>query len=190
MRHPLLFAFVSLVFLPSCAAHGHGYTRVHHAHGSSGADAAVAAIELIADIAQLVVTSQDCDPVVEEVVVAPTPPAPPEPPAASVLVVPPLSPLPSAPAPNAMHGPFDAAAARRALGAVDLSACRQHTAPRGYGHATITYTPDGTPVMVAVDAPSGLSPDAASCIGDRLGAFPVAPFSGGPVTVGTTYFVP
>jgi hypothetical protein len=85
---------------------------------------------------------------------------------------------------------FDAARARTALGAVDLAPCRAAGAPRGYGHAKITFNPDGKASKVVVDTPDGLSDPAVKCIGDRLGAVTVPEFEGSLVTVGTSFFVP
>ena len=85
---------------------------------------------------------------------------------------------------------FDAKRARVALGSVDLSSCRLVGAPRGYGHATVTFNPDGGASKVVVDTPSGLGDLAVKCIGDRLGAVTVPQFQGSLVSVGTTWFVP
>lgn len=87
---------------------------------------------------------------------------------------------------------FDAKGARAALGAVAVSACRAEGAPRGYGHAKVTFNPDGKASKVVVDTPDGLSSSAVTvkCIGDRLGAVVVPQYAGNLVTVGTTWFVP
>jgi hypothetical protein len=85
---------------------------------------------------------------------------------------------------------FDAQGARTALGAVDLSACRAAGAPRGYGHAVVTFNPAGNISKVVVDEPNGLSPDAAKCIGDALGKVTVREYKGNLVRVGTSWFVP
>jgi hypothetical protein len=85
---------------------------------------------------------------------------------------------------------FDGARARSALSSVDVAACRELGVPRGYGHAKVSFNPSGEATKVVVDEPSGLSPAAARCIGDRLGTVAVDPFRGSYVTVGTTWFVP
>jgi len=85
---------------------------------------------------------------------------------------------------------FDPGAARSALNAIDVSACTASGAPRGYGHAKVVWNPDGSISKVIVDEPSGLSAEAAKCIGDRFGTATVKPFRGGMVSVGATYFVP
>jgi hypothetical protein len=86
--------------------------------------------------------------------------------------------------------PFDAKSARSALAQVDLARCRQAGAPRGYGHAKATINPSGDISKVIIDEPTGMSADAAKCIGDAIGRATVAEFSGSLVTVGTTWFGP
>jgi|GEM_PF-6519482 len=85
---------------------------------------------------------------------------------------------------------FDAKAARGALGDVDLDACRAAGAPRGYGHALVTFNPSGDISKVVVDDPSGLPVSAVRCIGDELGKTRIKEYKGSAVTVGTTWFVP
>lgn len=98
-----------------------------------------------------------------------------------------LPPAPPAPPPPIA---FNAEAVRNALAAVDLGACRAAGAPRGYGHAKATVTRSGDISKVVVDAPAGMPPAAAQCIGDAIGRVTVPEFGGTYVTVGTTYFVP
>lgn len=86
--------------------------------------------------------------------------------------------------------PFDAKRARAALSEVDLTACREAGAPRGYGHAKATINPSGDISKVVIDEPSGMPPAAVKCVGDALGTATVPEFSGNLVTVGTTWFVP
>jgi hypothetical protein len=104
----------------------------------------------------------------------------PLPPASSRDRVPDPEPLPA----------FDGARARSELSSVDVADCREAGVPRGYGHARVSFNPSGEATKVVVDEPSGLSPRAYRCIGDRLGTVTVAPFRGSYVTVGTTWFVP
>lgn len=85
---------------------------------------------------------------------------------------------------------FDAKAARAELSRVDLSACRDAGAPRGYGHAKVTFNPDGRASKVVVDTPAGLSDAAVKCVGDRLGMVTVPTYEGSLVTMGSTWFVP
>lgn len=85
--------------------------------------------------------------------------------------------------------PFDAHAARAALSEIDVSPCREAGAPAGFGHAKVTFNPDGRSSKVVVDEPSGMSAAAAKCIGDRIGTATVPPFRGSLVTMGTTYHV-
>jgi hypothetical protein len=84
---------------------------------------------------------------------------------------------------------FDPQAARVALNNIDVSGCREAGAPKGYGHAMVTFNPDGRISKVHIDVPTGLSQDAASCIGDRMGTATITPFKGSLVTMGTTYRV-
>jgi hypothetical protein len=84
---------------------------------------------------------------------------------------------------------FDPHAARQSLDGIDVSSCAVAGAKRGFGHAKVTMSPDGRITKVIVDEPSGLSDDAAKCIGERLGTATIRPFKGNLVTVGTTYYV-
>ncbi|MDB4937605.1 MAG: hypothetical protein JWP87_4577 [Labilithrix sp.] len=103
-------------------------------------------------------------------------------PAAAPAPPPPLLPPPPP--------PFDAKSARIALSQVDLAKCREAGAPRGYGHAKATINPSGDISKVVIDEPTGMSAEAATCIGDAIGRATVSEFSGSLVTVGTTWFVP
>jgi hypothetical protein len=113
-------------------------------------------------------------------------------PAGPATIVQPLPPQPS-PRDRAQISeklpPFDAASARAALASVDVSTCRQAGAPQGYGHARVTFNPDGAISKVIVDEPAGLTPQALQCIGDRLGSVRAQPFEGSLVTVGTVWHV-
>jgi len=84
---------------------------------------------------------------------------------------------------------FDPHAARRALDAIDVSPCKAAGARSGFGHAKVTMNPDGTASKVVVDEPTGMTPEAAKCVGDRLGTATVGPFRGSMVTVGTSFLV-
>ena len=104
---------------------------------------------------------------------------------------PPVQPFPKDRIPEGEQLPaFDPNAARSALNGIDVSSCRASGAPRGYGHAKVVWNPDGTISKVVVDEPSGLSAEAAKCVGDRLGTATVPAFRGSLVTVGTTWYVP
>lgn len=154
----------------------------HHHHRSDGADVAFAAVGLVAAAAILASSEREHrEP--ERIYYQPVyyvngPPAPPTPASAKDRVT------------NDETRSFDAKSARAALGAVDLAACRAEGAPRGYGHAKVTFNPDGKASKVVVDTPDGLSQSAVNCIGDRLGAVAVPEYEGSYVTVGTTWFVP
>jgi len=85
--------------------------------------------------------------------------------------------------------PFDRDAATKALGAVDLSACRAEGAPATTVHASVTYAPEGNISRVTVDRPAGLTVGALSCIGRLLGAARVPVFEGDAVTVSRSYTI-
>jgi hypothetical protein len=95
-------------------------------------------------------------------------------------------PPPPAPTPPAA---FDAAAARAALDGIDLGACQAEGAPLGYGHARVTFAPDGSVSRVAIESPSGLSSSAVRCIGAALGTATVPPFGGPASAIPTPFYV-
>lgn len=80
--------------------------------------------------------------------------------------------------------------ARGALSRIDVAPCRDAGAPRGKGHAKVTFSPEGNVSNVAIDAPNGLSEPAVACIGERLSAAKIAEYNGRAVTVGTFWFIP
>jgi len=102
-------------------------------------------------------------------------------------------PPPPPPARESPPGPppigFDGAAARASLDSVELDSCRAQGAPKGYGHAKLTFAPAGNITKVVVDSPAGLSAEAVSCIGSHLATASAPPFEGSPVTVGKTWLV-
>jgi hypothetical protein len=98
---------------------------------------------------------------------------------------PPARERPAGPPPPA----FDIAAARSSLASVDLAPCRAAGVPAGYGHARVTFGEAGNVTKVIVDSPSGLSPEAVSCVGQRLGTAEVPAFVGREVSVPTTWLV-
>jgi hypothetical protein len=108
------------------------------------------------------------------------------PPVYVVAPQPRVAPPPPAPAPLPA---FDAAAARAALDAIELGTCRADGAPLGYGHARVTFEPDGTVGHVAIDSPSGLSDAAVKCIGAVLGTATVPPFAGPAAAVPAPFYV-
>ncbi len=85
---------------------------------------------------------------------------------------------------------FDALRARNELAQVDLTKCRETGAPRGFGHAKVTFNPSGDISKVVIDEPAQMPASAAKCIGDEIGRSTIPVFSGSLVTVGTTWFVP
>lgn len=154
----------------------------HHHHGSDGADLAFATVGLLATVAMMAsdaeVERRESERIYYQPIYYVNGPAPP--------------PLPASAKDRVTDDrlqSFDAQSARAALGAVDLGECRAAGAPRGYGHAKVTFNPDGKASKVVVDTPDGLSDAAVKCIGDRLGAVTVPEYEGSYVTVGTTWFV-
>lgn len=110
-------------------------------------------------------------------------PPPPPPPA------PPPSPRDAVPIDDGRR-PFDPQAARAALSRIDVSPCADEAgAPRGYGHAKVTFNPDGSVSKVVIDEPKGLSDAAVECIGNRLGTATVPAFEGNLVVMGTSWYV-
>ena len=95
------------------------------------------------------------------------------------------------PPPPPSRQPFDAMAAKVALERLDVGSCRAQGAPRGYVHARTTFASTGAVRTVIVDAPAGLSPEAVSCLGTKIGEATVPPFEGGDdVAVAVSLFVP
>jgi hypothetical protein len=72
---------------------------------------------------------------------------------------------------------------------VSLDDCASRGLPRGYGHATVTFTADGRVESVAVDGARRLPVEAVACAVERLGAADVEPFAGSAIHVGTTWFL-
>lgn len=182
---PRALLIASLVAVTSgCYAGTHRHYRAHH-HHHGGGDGAALAIGLIAGAAIVAASTEHHhhrreEPIYVQQVVYVNGPAP--------------APLPASPrdrvASEAPPVGFDAKAARAALSSVDLTECRAAGAPRGYGHAKVTFNPDGRASKVVVDTPSGLSEPAVKCVGDRLGTVTVPEYEGSLVTVGSTWFVP
>jgi hypothetical protein len=183
LRHFALVFFA--VLLNGCYAGQHGAHVHSHAghrhHGSSGGDLAFAATLGIIAGAAIAASAEE------------ERPREPEPLYYQPVVYVNVAPQPASAKDRVTTNDtqtFDAKGARAALGAVDLAACRADGAPRGYGHAKVTFNPDGKASKVVVDTPDGLSASAVKCIGDRLGAVTVPEYEGSYVTVGTTWFVP
>jgi hypothetical protein len=101
-------------------------------------------------------------------------------------------PRPAPPPPPPAQVPpaaFNAAAARAAFDSIDLGECKAEGAPLGYGHARVTFAPDGNATHVAIESPSGLSSSAVKCIGAALGTATVPPFDGPASAVPTPFYV-
>jgi hypothetical protein len=103
---------------------------------------------------------------------------------------PPLPPTPpNVTPPDPVRVAFDKAGTERTLHDLDFRACAARGAPHGYGHARVTFDPRGAVTHVLIDAPSGLSQDAVDCVGEHFTIVGTAPFDGGPVSIGTTFYV-
>ncbi len=181
MRRLLLLPSL-LLLLPSCATTGYHHRHTHG--GSGGVDVAIAVIELFGAIAQVAAASEER----ERFVVEAVPAGEIEPPREPAPHYAPLPPRP--PPPPSTYRPLDPAAPHAALAERKVVDCAPWGLPRGYGHATVTFAPDGTVSSVALDAPQGVSERAAACVRDELATAKIPPFSGGAVTAGTTWFVP
>lgn len=103
------------------------------------------------------------------------------------------APLPASPRDRVPSAPtaraFDPVRARTALAETDLSTCRAVGAPRGYGHAIVTYSEEGAATKVVIDDPGGLSASAVQCVGLELGKQRVGSFDGPATEVGVTWFI-
>jgi hypothetical protein len=178
-------ACVAVAFASGCG-HYHHYGRTHvHSGGDEGVALVVG---FVAGATVISATRENYSyraPVVvqQNVCVNAPPPAP------APIVVPPPSPRDRVPASKDALPAFDAATARAQLSAADLSSCRDLGAPAGYGHAFVTFSPDGIVTKVVVDEPPGMTPEAVRCVGDQLGAIRVRPFRGSVVTMGTVWRV-
>lgn len=191
MRRPLALFVLLLSLAAVGCGHTHGSYRSrgtthHHSHTTTGEAIALGVVTAAAIVA--VATEPPRPPpepvVVRETVLVPMVVATAPPP-------PPLAPSPRDRAEPATLPSFDPIAARVALSAIDVSACRDAGVPAGTrGHAFVTVDPDGTSSKVVIDEPAGLSPAAVDCVGRALGAVKVKPFRGSHVTVGTTWRVP
>jgi hypothetical protein len=180
-----------LAFASGCGhyRHSYGYGHHHHHHHSSGSEgialfAGVVLGAALASSAEEPPREQPPQVITQTVIVNNGSGAPP---------VVPVTPLPP-PARDRVQTnddatrSFDLPSARAALSAVDLSACRG-LGVQGYGHAQVTFNPDGAISMVVVDEPAGLTSEGAKCVGDKLGTARVAPFRGSLVTMGATWHV-
>jgi hypothetical protein len=119
--------------------------------------------------------------------------APPEPEVVYVPVYPvPERPVPPSP-PAATSAPprvlFDGGAATDSVHELDLGACVARGVPAGYGHARLTFDPDGRVTAVAVDRPAGVRADGVQCLGQLLSRASAPRFDGSPATLGVRFEV-
>jgi len=80
--------------------------------------------------------------------------------------------------PAAPERSFDAGRAYAAIDRVDLGPCRARGLAIGYGHALMTYSPDGSVANVALELPEPSSRDATWCADQVFRTARVSPFDG------------
>ncbi len=83
--------------------------------------------------------------------------------------------------------PFDRGQALRAFRAVRLDSCVKAGGPKGSGHVTVAFAPDGTVASAEVDQPPFAGTSAGTCIADRYRKMRVPPFTGKPMIVGMPF---
>lgn len=176
-------AILAVLTTSGCATYGqHGYGHYGHTrHTSGGGEAVALGIGLLAGAA--LASAADRHPEPEERVVV-----------SQQIYYVNAQPVPALPASTRDRVPvddtlpsFDPIGARSALAATDVASCKSPGTAEGYGHATVTFNPDGVISKVVIDEPSGMSPEAVRCVGDRLGTVKLSPFRGSLVTVGTVF---
>jgi DNA-directed RNA polymerase specialized sigma24 family protein len=82
---------------------------------------------------------------------------------------------------------FDRVAAAAALAKVKTDSCAM---PAPYGHASVTFAPDGTVALAIVDSGPLMGTAAGSCVVQLYLNVRIAPFEGAPVSVGKTFGSP
>jgi hypothetical protein len=82
---------------------------------------------------------------------------------------------------------FDTSAAANALRQVDLVKCKIAGGPRGEGHVSVTFVPDGTTSTVEVDRGPFVGSPVQRCIVALYKPAKVPAFKGEPVKVGKTF---
>lgn len=82
---------------------------------------------------------------------------------------------------------FDRGSALSALGAIDVSACRDPNGPVGTGHVTVTFSPSGTVSSARVDSAPFMGTGAGACIAAHFHAARIPAFRDGPMTLGKMF---
>ena len=82
---------------------------------------------------------------------------------------------------------FDKNAAAAVLGSVDLGKCRATNAPKGEGHVTVTFKPEGVAQDAIVDKGPMVGTPVAKCIAGKYKQVKVPAFKGTPVQVGKLF---
>lgn len=84
---------------------------------------------------------------------------------------------------------LDRDAAAKVLAAVELAKCKVPNAPRGRGHAKITFEPNGAASGVLVDSGPMVGTPVAKCIASQYGKARVPAFDGAAVSLGKTFLL-
>lgn len=92
-----------------------------------------------------------------------------------------------APKPKDDGPAFDAAAAATALKAVELVKCKVAGGPRGEGHVSVTFAPEGGATEVVVDGGPYVRSPVERCISGQFKGARVPAFKGEPVKVGKKF---
>lgn len=101
------------------------------------------------------------------------------------------TPAPSPDLPPGQRPPLNQGAAIAALGraASGAGGCKRPDGPSGAGRATVTFAPSGSVASVSVSGPfAGTA--VGSCVAGRYRALHLPAFSGGSVTLGSSFVVP
>ena len=139
----------------------------------------------------------------------PPPPPPPPPPPAATLNRPPtatwnppppgstnlmelLSPPPAGSQVTIIessHEQFDRGAAAKALGSVDIAACKRAADPAGDVRVIVVFAESGRVQSASVDTATYAGTATGGCIVTRLRTLQIPAFHGGPVKVGKRYYL-
>jgi hypothetical protein len=99
----------------------------------------------------------------------------------------PKKPKPPKPAPVSASEEFDKQAASSALSSVDLGKCKSTNAPRGEGHVSVKFAPEGSATEALVDKGPLMGTPVAKCIAKEFKKTKVPAFKGDVVQVGKMF---
>lgn len=87
--------------------------------------------------------------------------------------------------------PFNPGNAAASLGpiAASVGSCKRADGPTGGGHAKITFAPSGNVQSVEIDGGPFPGTAVGGCVAGKFRGAHIAPFSGGPVTVGKSFSI-